>query len=165
MAEAGLFDGTVTSAEERRDFVALLALAPSSRLLEIGTQPYDAAGGSFDAVLCIDAIAELRDRATALAEWARIVKPGGRVLLLELRRHDEQWVRERLGDTWLGFDDAELKRMLEGAGLTGVRVTVGARRQRDPFTVLIASGTKTAHGRRTKATKVAKTHKSVKNAR
>jgi hypothetical protein len=55
--------------------------------------------------------------------------------------------------------------MLEGAGLTGVRVTVGARRQRDPFTVLIASGVKMAPGRRTKATKVAKSHKSVKNAR
>src|SRR5207247_2701253 len=76
----------------------------------------------------------------ALAEAARIVKPGGRVLLLELRGHQEQWVRERLGDKWLGFDDDELKQLLENAGLTGAKVTVGARRARDPFTVLIASG-------------------------
>ena len=53
-------------------------------------------------------------------------------------------MRERLGDTWLGFDDKELKRLLEAAGLTDVKVTVGARRARDPFTVLIASGVKTA---------------------
>ncbi len=76
------------------------------------------------------------------------MKPGGRVLLLELRGHQEQWVRERLGDKWLGFNEDELKRLLEHAGLTGVRVTVGARRARDPFTVLIASGSKgKRHGR------------------
>jgi ArsR family transcriptional regulator len=69
------------------------------------------------------------------------------VLVLELRKHDEPWVRERLGDKWLGFEDAELKALLEHAGLLDVRVTVGARRQRDPFTVLIASGTKRSGGR------------------
>jgi SAM-dependent methyltransferase len=84
----------------------------------------------------------------ALAEAARIVKPGGRVLLLELRGHQEQWVRERLGDKWLGFDDEQLQTLLKEAGLTDVKVTVGARRARDPFTVLIASGTKgKRHGR------------------
>ena len=55
-------DGTLASAEERRDFLNLLALSPSSRLLEIGAEPPDAADESFDALLCIDAIAELRDR-------------------------------------------------------------------------------------------------------
>ena len=43
-------------------------------------------------------------------------------------RHEEQWVRERLGDKWLGFDDDELTALLEDAGLADVKVTVGARR-------------------------------------
>jgi ArsR family transcriptional regulator len=83
----------------------------------------------------------------AVAEAARIVRPGGRVLVLDLRKHDEYWVRERLGDKWLGFDDAELRRLLEGAGLSDIRLSVGARRQRDPFTVLIASGIKSPRKR------------------
>ena len=98
--------------------------------------------GSVDVALLSQALHHAASPHRALAEAARIVKPGGRVLILDLRRHDEQWVRDRLGDTWLGFDDAELKRLMEGAGLTGVKITVGARRARDPFTVLIASGSK-----------------------
>jgi hypothetical protein len=42
----------------------------------------------------------------------------------------------------LGFSEDELKRMLTGAGAVDVRVGVGARKTGDPFTVLIACGTK-----------------------
>ena len=45
--------------------------------------------------------------------------------------------------------DAALQKLLDGAGLSEVKVAVGARRTGDPFTVLIASGTKS--GRRPKA--------------
>jgi hypothetical protein len=51
-------------------------------------------------------------------------------------------VSDTLGDRWLGFADDELERLLRGAGLRDVRVSVGARRARDPFTVLIASGSR-----------------------
>ena len=78
----------------------------------------------------------------AIAEAARIVVPGGRVLVLDLREHSESWVRERLGDRHLGFGDEGLAALLKGAGLTNVKVRVGARRTGDPFTVLIASGLK-----------------------
>lgn len=97
---------------------------------------------SVDVALLSQALHHADDPSKALAEALRIVRPGGRVLLLDLRRHEEHWVRERLGDRWLGFEDAELQRLLEGAGLKDVKVSVGARRARDPFTVLVASGTK-----------------------
>jgi len=97
---------------------------------------------SVDVALLSQALHHARSPAKAVAEAARIVRPRGLVLVLDLRRHEEQWVRERLGDQWLGFDDAELARLLKDAGLTDIKISVGARRARDPFTVLIASGRK-----------------------
>jgi SAM-dependent methyltransferase len=102
---------------------------------------------SVDVALLSQALHHAGDPARALAEAVRIVRPGGRVLVLDLRRHEEQWVQDRLGDRWLGFEDAELQRLLADAGLTDIKVTVGARRHRDPFTVLIASGTKAGQKR------------------
>ncbi len=121
--------------------------------------------GSVDVALLSQALHHAASPAKALAEAVRIVRSGGRVLVLELRRHEEQWVRDRLGDKWLGFADDELKRLLHGAGLTNIKVSIGARRARDPFTVLIASGGKTAQGSTTKATKVTKITKSMHNGR
>ena len=43
--------------------------------------------------------------ARAVAEAARITVPGGRVLVLDLREHQEEWVRAKLGDRRLGFRD------------------------------------------------------------
>jgi len=99
--------------------------------------------GSVDVAMLSQALHHAIDPARAVAEAARVTAPGGRVLVLDLRTHQEQWVRAKLGDRRLGFDDEELKRMLAGAGLEHVRSGVGARKAGDPFTVLIASGTKT----------------------
>jgi ArsR family transcriptional regulator len=97
---------------------------------------------SVDVALLSQALHHAQDPAAALAEAARIVVPGGRVLVLDLREHDQEWVKARLGDRWCGFSDARLGQLLKGAGLTDVKVGVGARRSGDPFTVLIASGVK-----------------------
>ncbi len=70
------------------------------------------------------------------------LRPGGTVLILELRAHDETWVRDKLGDRHLGFSDEGLQALLGQAGLVDVRVGVGSRRAGDPFTVLVASGRK-----------------------
>jgi hypothetical protein len=67
---------------------------------------------------------------------------------MDLKAHDQSWVRSRFGDRHLGFSADELRELLEGAGLEHVRVSTGASRRGDPFTVLIASGTKPAHAAR-----------------
>jgi ArsR family transcriptional regulator len=99
---------------------------------------------SVDLAILSQALHHAADPAAAIADAARIVVPGGRVLVLDLREHDQEWVTERLGDRWRGFPDAALARLLKQAGLSGVNVSVGARRAGDPFTVLIASGVKAA---------------------
>jgi ArsR family transcriptional regulator len=97
---------------------------------------------SVDVALLSQALHHADDPAAALREAARILVPGGRVLVLDLREHDETWVHQRLGDKWPGFADDKLKELLRAAGLVDLKLTVGARRAGDPFTVLVASGVK-----------------------
>ena len=107
---------------------------------ELDTLPMQDA--AVDVAMLSQALHHAHDPARAVAEAARVAVPGGRVLLLDLRAHEEEWVRSKLGDRRLGFDDDELRRMLISAGLTNVKVGVGARKAGDPFTVLIAAGTR-----------------------
>jgi ArsR family transcriptional regulator len=98
--------------------------------------------GAVNVAMLSQALHHAQHPARAVAEAARITVPGGRVLVLDLRAHQEDWVRAKLGDRRLGFADEELKGMLTDAGLGEVKVGVGARKTGDPFTVLIAAGTK-----------------------
>ena len=97
---------------------------------------------SVDVALLSQALHHAADPALALAEAVRILRPGGRALLLDLRPHDQSWVKDRLGDQWLGFSDAALDGMLRRAGLRDIRLQLGARKAGGPFTVTIASGVK-----------------------
>lgn len=98
--------------------------------------------GSVDVALLSQALHHAGAPERAIAEAARVAAPGGHVLVLDLRQHQEEWVRSKLGDRALGFRDEALKDMLAAAGLTDIKLAVGARKAGDPFTVLIAAGTK-----------------------
>ena len=75
----------------------------------------------------------------ALSEATRVVKPSGRVLVLDLVEHDQAWVADRLGDRWPGFGRERLATMMAGAGLTNIRVETGL--DENPFGVVVAVGT------------------------
>jgi SAM-dependent methyltransferase len=102
---------------------------------------------SVDVALFSQALHHADDPARALQEAERFLVAGGRVLVLDLRDHGETWVRDRLGDRWLGFTRQQLASLLEEAGFVDLKISVGARRTGDPFTVLIASGVKPAADR------------------
>ena len=102
------------------------------------------AAESVDLVLFSQALHHAADPHRALAEAVRILVPGGRVLILDLREHHEEWVRDRLGDRVLGFSESRLRQLLVGAGLANVRTSVGVSRAGDPFAVLLAVGGKPA---------------------
>ena len=97
---------------------------------------------SVDVAVLSQTLHHASDPQRAVAEAARILRPGGRVLVLDLREHDQAWVRTRFGDRHLGFSYAQLETLLGTAGLSDVRIQVGARKTGDPFAVLVASGRK-----------------------
>lgn len=75
------------------------------------------ADGSQDAAFLSQALHHAAQPARAIAEAARVLRPGGRLIVLDLARHDQEWMREQWADQWLGFGTAELRTWMEQAGL------------------------------------------------
>ncbi|HET9370632.1 MAG TPA: metalloregulator ArsR/SmtB family transcription factor [Vicinamibacterales bacterium] len=148
--EAARFARRVIAVDRSRDVLARAkALGKRRRVRNVTwkrgeLEALPIAASSVDVALLSQALHHADRPAAALAEAFRILRPGGRVLLLDLREHHETWVPQKLGDKWLGFSDQVLRSLLEDAGFTRVEIRIGARKSGDPFTVLIASGTKPA---------------------
>ena len=55
--------------------------------------------------------------AKTFKDSAALLAPGGHLLIIDLSRHDQDWARNSCGDLWLGFDENDLDRWAEDAGL------------------------------------------------
>ncbi|MGE5609328.1 MAG: ArsR/SmtB family transcription factor [Bacillota bacterium] len=75
-----------------------------------------------DAVLLILALTYVPDPAGALREMARILKPGGRAVIVDLLPHDREEFRRQMGQTCLGFEPSMVESMMAAAGLEYARV-------------------------------------------
>ena len=81
----------------------------------------------------------------AVAAAYRLLKPGGRIVVLDLKRHGFEQAREMYADTWLGFSEVELRGFLESAGFGGVQSwIVDAEKQAPAFETILAVGVKAA---------------------
>lgn len=70
---------------------------------------------SVDAAFLSQALHHAARPAHAVAEAARILRPGGRLVVLDLERHEQDWVREQWADQWLGFEEREVRTWMEQA--------------------------------------------------
>jgi len=79
--------------------------------------------------------------AKAVLEAHRILKPGGRIVILDLLRHDFEEAHELYADRWLGFTEVELRRYLRDAGFQGIETALLHRETEPPhFETLLALG-------------------------
>jgi len=74
------------------------------------------ADASFDAVALQMVLHYAEDPAAALAEAARVLRPGGTLLVADLAPHDRAGLLETHAHRWPGFDDAQLAGWLGAAG-------------------------------------------------
>ena len=77
---------------------------------------------SVDAVLANMYLHHAPDPQAAINEMARLLRPGGRLVITDLDEHDHTWLREEHFDVWMGFPRQMLWEWLKNAGLVDVRV-------------------------------------------
>ncbi len=91
-------------------------------LREGSVQAIPLADGTLDAVFGNMILHHAPDPAAALKEFARVVKPGGQVVLTDLDAHDHAWMAEEMADLWLGFAREDVREWFAAAGLVDVAV-------------------------------------------
>jgi len=101
------------------------------------------ADAELDAATLLLVLHHLPDPGAALAEAARVLKPGGRLLISDMLPHDREEYRQQMGHVWLGFDDDQLRRLLAAAGFARVRIVpLPAQAAAKGPALFVASGTK-----------------------
>ena len=122
---------------------------PDLRLGTMDDLPVETA--TVDVVLANMVLHHAPSPGAALEEMARVLRPGGRVVLTDLARHELEWTRDELADEWPGFLPRDLADGLKAAGLDDVAVrpigtctlTRSRPRERHSVDVLLATGRRT----------------------
>ena len=99
--------------------------------------------GTVDLAFLSQALHHARHPQRAVEEARRILKPGGRIAVLDLNRHHFEEAREMYADVWLGFTELELERYQKGGGFKNVETAVVYRETEAPyFETLLGTGEK-----------------------
>ncbi len=96
---------------------------------------------SVDVAILSQALHHAQHPQAAVLEAARILRPGGQLLIIDLNEHGFKKARELYADVWLGFKENVLHGFMKKAGFQQVEVTAVARESNEPyFETLLASG-------------------------
>jgi ubiquinone/menaquinone biosynthesis C-methylase UbiE/DNA-binding MarR family transcriptional regulator len=164
IADLGAGEGTFSQLLARRS-KKVIAVDNSDKMVEYGRELASKHGvknleyrkGDLEVVPIRDATVDLAFFSQALhhaqhperavAEALRILKPGGRIVVLDLLRHNYEEARELYADLWLGFTEVELTRFLRQAGFKDIETSVVHSEETAPhFETLLAVGDKPAVG-------------------
>lgn len=106
-------EGLLARARSRVDAAGLANVT----LVAGDTREALARGLRVDAVVFNMVLHHVPSPADLFRDAASLLQPGGVMLVTDLSRHEQDWVREHCGDLWQGFDDVELQRWAQLAGL------------------------------------------------
>jgi SAM-dependent methyltransferase len=100
-------------------------------------------GGELDVALLVLVLHHVADPAAVLTEAARVVRPGGRLLIADMLPHDHDEYRRTMGHVWLGFAERQMARHVSSAGFEAFRwrPLAAAPRAKGP-TLFVATATR-----------------------
>jgi ubiquinone/menaquinone biosynthesis C-methylase UbiE/biotin operon repressor len=135
----------------------VIAVDTSARMVEVGRQQAKRQGvknvdyrlgdmeevpiedASVDLVFFSQSLHHALHPERAVAEAWRILKPDGRIAILDLAKHRFEEARELYADEWLGFSEVELESTMEKAGFHGIEISVVHKEAEVPhFQTLLA---------------------------
>jgi ArsR family transcriptional regulator len=160
IADLGAGEGTISQLMAQRAR-RVIAIDNSEKMVQFGTElarrhnianleyrlgdleDVPIADGEVDLAFLSQALHHASHPERAIAEAFRILRPGGRITILDLNRHHFEEAREMYADLWLGFTELELETLLKTAGFEAVETAVVYRETEAPyFETVLAVGDK-----------------------
>lgn len=160
IADLGAGEGTISQLMAQRA-KKVIAIDSSEKMVEFGSELARTHGianleyrlgdledvpirsGTVDLAFLSQALHHAVHPEKAVAEAYRILKPHGRITVLDLNRHQFEEAREMYADLWLGFTELELERYLKGAGFRNVETAIVYKENESPhLETVLATGEK-----------------------
>ena len=150
IADLGAGEGTISQLMAQRA-KRVIAIDNSEKMVEFGSElarkhgignleyrlgdleDVPIRGGTVDLAFLSQALHHAAHPERAVGEAWRILKPGGRIAVLDLHRHHVEEAREMYADLWLGFTELELERYLKGAGFKNAETAIVYREPEPPY--------------------------------